>query len=141
MWRIVWGAVIRTKDTGRGGEQRESNGRGGSSGIKADFFLTKLIQGFLSWQCFVYSPFANSGLYNFECELLYRKEKGTELVPSLSFWMTFFITKKLLANINFFKEVIIFFPKLNKKINFSQPVGIRLAWSSLFSKYPQPIWF
>lgn len=21
MWRIVWGAVIRTKDTGRGGEQ------------------------------------------------------------------------------------------------------------------------
>ena len=44
----MWGAVIRTKDTGRGGEQWESNGRGGSSRIKADFFLTKLIQGFLS---------------------------------------------------------------------------------------------
>lgn len=40
----MWGAVIRTKDTGRGGEQWESNGRGCSSGIKADFFLTKLIQ-------------------------------------------------------------------------------------------------
>ena len=45
----MWGAVIGPRIQEGGGESSgRAMGRGGSSRIKADFFLTKLIQGFLS---------------------------------------------------------------------------------------------